>query len=118
MANKDIQEKTLNFSTKIVNICNLLRENGGIEYDLSKQLIHSGTIIDTKIEEAQNSKSQLDFMQKMNVSLKEAKEINHWLRILIAINKKLETRLLPLLNESNELISLIHATIKNSKPKN
>ena len=51
----------------------------------------------------------------MNISLKEARETNYWLKILIATEKKLEQRLLPLLNESNELISIIHAIIKKRK---
>jgi hypothetical protein len=43
MAKKDIQERTLNFSIRIVNLCKFLRENGGTGSDLSKQLIPSGT---------------------------------------------------------------------------
>lgn len=54
----------------------------------------------------------------MSISLKEVRETNYWLKILIATEKKLESRLLPLLNASNELISILHAVIKNSKVKN
>ncbi|TAE60113.1 MAG: four helix bundle protein [Nostocales cyanobacterium] len=118
MANKDIQERTLTFSIRIVNLCKFLRENGGTGYDLSKQLIRSGTSIGSNIEEAQNAESKADFIHKMSISLKEARETNYWLKILIATEKQLEQRLLPLLNESNELISIIHAIIKNSKTNN
>ena len=117
MANKDIQERTLNFSIRIVNLCKFLRENGGTGYDLSKQLIRSGTSIGANVEEAQNAESKPDFIHKMSISLKEARETNYWLKILIATEKQLEPRLLPLLNESNELISILHAIIKNSKAK-
>ena len=54
----------------------------------------------------------------MNISLKEARETNYWLKILIATEKELEQRLLPLLNESNEIISILHAIIKNTKDQN
>ncbi|MDJ0728535.1 MAG: four helix bundle protein [Crocosphaera sp.] len=54
----------------------------------------------------------------MSISLKEARKTNYWLKILIATEKHLEPRLLSLLNESNELISIIHAIIKNTKSKN
>jgi four helix bundle protein len=54
MAHKDIQERTLNFSIRIVKLCQFLRENGGTGYDLSKQLIRSGTSIGANLEEAQN----------------------------------------------------------------
>ena len=118
MPKKDIQERTLNFSIRIVKLCKFLRENSGTGYDLSKQLIRSGTSIGANVEEAQNAESKPDFIHKMSISLKEARETNYWLKILIATEKKLEQRLLPLLNESNELISIIQAIIKNSKAKN
>jgi len=117
MPKKDLQERTLKFSIRIVNLCKFLRENGGTGYDISKQLIRSGTSIGANVEEAQNAESKPDFIHKMSISLKEARETNYWLKILIATEKQLEPRLLPLLNESNELISIIHAIIKNTKAK-
>jgi four helix bundle protein len=118
MVNKDIQERTLNFRIRIVKLCKFLRENGGTGYDLSKQLIRSGTTIGANVEEAQNAESKADFIHKMTISLKEARETNYWLKILITTEKKLESRLFPLVNESNELISFLHAIIKNTKAKN
>ncbi|NEO91479.1 MAG: four helix bundle protein [Moorea sp. SIO3G5] len=118
MTKKDIQERTLNFSVRIVNLCKFLRQNGGTGYDLSKQLIRCGTSIGANVEEAQNAESKRDFIHKMSISLKEARETNYWLKILIATEKKLEPRLLSLLNESNELISIIYAIIKNTKTNN
>ena len=109
MAKKDIRERTLNFSIRIVNLCKFLRENGGTGYDLSKQLIRSGTSIGANVEEAQNAESKPDFIHKMSISLKEAIETNYWLKILIATEKKLEQRLITLLNESNELISILNS---------
>ncbi|EGJ31583.1 MULTISPECIES: four helix bundle protein [Moorena] len=118
MTKKDIQERTLKFSVRIVNLCKFMRQNGGTGYDLSKQLIRSGTSIGANVEEAQNAESKRDFIHKMSISLKEARETNYWLKILIATEKNLEPRLLSLLNESNELISIIHAIIKNTKAQN
>ena len=102
MTKKALQERTLKFSIRIVNLCKFLRENGGTGYDLSKQLIRSGTSIGANVEEAQNAESKPDFIHKMSISLKEARETNYWLKILIATEKKLEPRWLPLLNESSE----------------
>ena len=92
MAKKDIQESTLNFSIRIVNLCKFLRENGGTGSDLSQQLIRSGTSIGANVEAAQNAESKPDFMNKISISLKEARETNYWLKILIATEKKLEQR--------------------------
>lgn len=111
----DISKRTLNFSIMIVNLCKFLRKNGGTGYDLSKQLIRSGTSIGANVEEAQNAESTADFIHKMSISLKEARETNYWLKILIATEKILEPRLQPLLNESNELIAIIYSIVKNTK---
>ncbi|AFZ55190.1 CHP02436-containing protein [Cyanobacterium aponinum PCC 10605] len=111
----DISERTLSFSIRIVNLCKFLRENGGTGYDLSKQLIRCGTSIGANIEEAQNAESTADFIHKMSISLKEARETKYWLRILIATEKKLGSRLQPLLHESHELVAIIYTIVKNAK---
>jgi four helix bundle protein len=111
----DISKRTLSFSIRIVNLCKFLRENGGTGYDLSKQLIRSGTSIGANIEEAQNAESTADFIHKMSISLKEARETNYWLKILIATEIMLKPRLQPLLNESHELIAIIYSIVKNTK---
>ncbi|MGD1805234.1 four helix bundle protein [Dapis sp. BLCC M126] len=58
MAKKDIQDRTLNSTIRIVKLYKFLRENGGTGYDLSKQLIRSGTSIGANIGEAQNADIQ------------------------------------------------------------
>jgi four helix bundle protein len=45
MVKKDIAERTFNFSIKIIKLCKYLREQSGTGYDISKQLIRSGTAI-------------------------------------------------------------------------
>jgi four helix bundle protein len=52
MAKTDIQERTFKFSIRIVKLCKFLRERGGTGYDLSKQLIRSGTSVGANVEES------------------------------------------------------------------
>jgi hypothetical protein len=56
-----------------------------------------------------------DFIHKLKIALKEARETKYWLKLLIATEEKLENRLLPLLNESNELIAILVTIVKNTK---
>jgi four helix bundle protein len=74
--------------------------------------------IRANVEESQSAESKADFIHKMNISLKEARETNYWLRLLVATEEDIEQRLLPLLDESNQLISILHTIIKNSKAQN
>jgi len=52
------------------------------EYVLSKQLLRSGTSIGANINEAISSESKRDFVHKLGVALKEARETNYWLDLL------------------------------------
>jgi four helix bundle protein len=115
MAKTDIQERTFKFSIRIIKLCKFLREKGGTGYDLSKQLIRSGTSIGANVEESQEAEIKADFIHKLKIALKEARETKYWLKLLIATEEKLENRLLPLLNESNELIAILVTIIKNTK---
>ena len=115
MARLEIEERTFKFSIRIVKLCKFLREKGGTGYDLSKQLIRSGTSIGANVQEAQDAESKADFIHKLKIAIKEARETNYWLRLLVATEENIEQRLLPLLNESNELIAILVAITKSAK---
>ena len=52
------------------------------EYVLSKQLLRSGTSIGANVEEALAASSTADFIHKLNIAAKEARETSYWLRLL------------------------------------
>ena len=78
---KAVQDKSFRFSVRIVNLCKYLQTEKK-EYVLSKQILRCGTSIGANIAEAQQAQSRLDFISKLNISLKEAYETNYWLRLL------------------------------------
>ncbi|BAZ33666.1 hypothetical protein NIES4074_61800 (plasmid) [Cylindrospermum sp. NIES-4074] len=69
-----IQERTLTFAVRIVKLRRFLYDLGGVEKILSSQLIRSGTSIGANVREAQSAQSDKDFLHKMEISLKEARE--------------------------------------------
>ena len=81
--------------------------------DLAKQLIRSGTSIgaNANVEEAQAAQSKADFLSKMRIALKEARETRYWLRLIIASDLVSESRLVSLLNEANKLSNIIGSII-------
>jgi four helix bundle protein len=116
----DICERTFEFSVRIVNLCRFLNKQGYEVRDLSRQLIRSGTSIGANVEEAQAAQSTADFISKLKIALKEARETKYWLRLLVATELVKEERLIPLLNEANELMNIIGAIIvktQNNKNK-
>ncbi|MEM1309465.1 MAG: four helix bundle protein [Cyanobacteria bacterium P01_H01_bin.153] len=110
-----ITERTFDFSVRVVKLCQVLDEQPGVGRTLSKQLIRSGTSIGANVEEAQSGQSRADFVSKLQIALKEARETRYWLRLLIATNLMPENRLSPLLQESDELIKILASIIVKTK---
>ena len=75
-----ILELSYNFSLQIINLYKILIQRK--EYVISKQLLKSGTSIGANIEEAVAGQSRKDFITKMAIASKEARETRYWLRLL------------------------------------
>ena len=75
-----IMELSFEFSLKIIELYKRLVEKQ--EFVLSKQLLRSGTSIGANVEEAIAAQSRRDFISKMAIASKEARETRYWLRLL------------------------------------
>ena len=75
-----ILEMSFDFSIQIIGLYKQLIENK--EYVLSKQLLRSATSIGANVEEAIAAQSKKDFISKMSIASKEARETRYWLRLL------------------------------------
>ena len=69
------------FALRIIRLYNYLREEKQV-YVLSKQVLRSGTSIGANIRESVNAQSRMDFINKLNIALKEANETEYWLELL------------------------------------
>ena len=107
-----IQDRTFQFALDIINLYLLMTEKR--EYVLSKQLLRSGTSIGANVEEALAGQSKKDFLSKMNISLKETRETNYWLRLLKE-SKLAGVNYDQALLESTEIIKIISAIVKSTK---
>ena len=85
------------------------------EYVLSKQLLRSGTSIGALIREAEHAQSKADFLNKMNVALKEANETQYWIELLRDSEYLSITESQSIIEESSELIRLLASIVKSTK---
>ena len=76
-----ILDKSFEFAIRVVNLHKHLC-NDHKEYTLSKQLLRSGTSIGANINEAQAAQSKKDFIAKMSIASKEARESKYWIELL------------------------------------
>jgi four helix bundle protein len=100
-----VREKSFGFALMIVGLCRSLQENR--EYVTSKQLMRSGTSIGANVEEAVSAESRKDFLHKMNLALKEARESHYWLRLPKASDIETKDDLTQLLAKADELVRLL-----------
>ena len=72
--------KTFDFALSIVGLFIELKK--GNEFIISKQILRSATSIGANVEEAIAAQSRKDFIHKMSIASKEARETKYWLRLL------------------------------------
>ena len=75
-----IQQKSFEFALEIINLYKHLKENN--EFVLSKQILRSATSIWANVEEAIGWQTKKDFLAKIYIALKEARETKYRLRLL------------------------------------
>jgi four helix bundle protein len=109
-----IQQKSFEFALhSIVLYKKLIGQN---EYILSKQFLKSASSIGANVEEALAGISKRDFINKMSIASKEARETRYWIR-LIEKSEMLEYDYTFLKKEINEIISLLTSIVKTSQLK-
>ena len=111
-----VENKSLDFAVRIVNLCKFLT-NEKNEYILSKQVLKSGTSIGANISEAQYAQSALDFLSKNSIALKEAKETEYWLKLLKRTDYIDEAQFDSINSDLNQIIKMLVAICKTTKSK-
>jgi len=111
--NNPVRDKSFDFALEIINLYRALV--GEREYVISKQLMRSGTAIGALVEEAIGAESRKDFLHKMSIAHKEAREVHYWLRLLDASDLVRGIDLSDYLATADELISLLVAITRTVK---
>ena len=107
-----ILTKTFEFSISIIKLYSILIENK--EYVLSKQLLRSATSVGSNAEEATAGQSRKDFISKMSIASKEARESLYWLRLLQK-SQLVKYDFTPHLSQAEEIVRIITAIVKSSQ---
>lgn len=114
----DIYERTIKFAVRAAKLVDILpRRQSAFEY--GKQLIRASASIGANLQEADGALSRKDFLNKLGISRKEAKETNYWLILIKEVVKNTSpvylTELNWLLNESREIKLILSKIINNTR---
>lgn len=101
MKDSVIRQKSMDFAIRIVKLKRFLQKNK--EFDISGQLVRSGTAIGALIREAEYAESKADFVHKMRIALKEANETSYWLELLFETEILTEEGYVSIKNDNEEL---------------
>jgi len=114
----DLEERLIDFAVRIIRAADSLPKSK-VGRHISRQLIRSGTSPAPNYGEAQSAESRADFIHKMKISLKELRETRVWLLIIVRANLiQPNSKLEPLLDENNQLISIFVTSIKTARQNN
>jgi four helix bundle protein len=112
MAESIIGQKSFEFAKEIIELYKLLISTN--EYVISKQLLRAGTSIGANVQEALAGQSKKDFVHKLSIALKEARETRYWL-LLLKETTITDFDIKPYLNKLEELIKILSSIIITSK---
>ena len=109
-----VASKSYQFALRIVSLYKLLAFERK-EFVLSKQVLRSGTAVGALIKEAEHAQSKPDFLNKMNIALKEINETEYWLMLLKDSTFISEIEFNSIYSDCKELIKLLASIVKTTK---
>lgn len=109
--NNLIQNKSFSFALSVIELYKRLNKQN--EFVISKQLLRSATSIGANVEEAISAQSRKDFIHKMSIASKEARETRYWLKLLNGSNL-VEADFSEYLLEIDQIISILTKIVKTT----
>jgi len=109
-----IVDKTFKFGLRIVKLFLYLRERK-VERALCVQVLNSGTSVGSNVEEAIGGSSKKDFIYKLEISYREARETRYRLRLLKESGILEDKLAISLIADCDEILKILTSILKSSK---
>ena len=106
----NLEKRTTEFAKMVIRVCKCLPRNP-MNDRLIGQVVGSSGSIGANYREANDSLGKKDFLQRLKIAQREAKETKHWLELVLEANTNKETDIIPLIKESEELIKILSSII-------
>ena len=106
----DLEERTLKFAKQIIHLCQEFPQNT-VNFKLIDQVIRSAGSIGANYREANDALGKKDFIHRLRIARKEAKETIFWLELIVEANPTLKDKVMFLISECIELRNILSAII-------
>ncbi len=111
----DLQGRFIDYAVRIIKLSEALPETKAGKH-VSSQILRSGTSPAPNYGEAQSAESKADFVHKIKISLKELRETEIWLKIIVRAQLVKPAALVePLLQETDELIAILFKSVETAQ---
>ena len=113
---RDIGERTLDYSLRAIRLYRFIEgSRDGAARLIGRQYLRCATSIGANVQESRAGESRADFVHKVAIAQKEARESIYWLRLLLQSELIPEGRIMPLLAETKEILAVLSAIIVKAR---
>ena len=113
---KDLKSRTKEFALRVIRLYAALPKTTEAQV-IGKQLLRSGTSVGAHYREGMRSRSDAEFISKIEGGLQELEESGYWMELLVDAAIIPESKLNELLKEADELTAILVTCVKNAKEK-
>ena len=110
----DLQERFIEYAVSIIKLVDNIPETKASKH-ICSQILRSGTSPAPNYGEAQGAESPSDFIHKLKIALKELRETEVWLKIILRVEIIPTSQLSSMLMETDELIAILVKSIQTAK---
>ncbi len=110
----DLEKRTTDFAKAVIRLCKTL-SRGPMNDRLVGQVVGASGSIGANYREANDALGKKDFLVRIKISRREAKESHHWLELIVEANTDKESVIRPLLKEADELKRILSTIINKTK---
>jgi len=110
----DLERRTTEFAKAVIRACKSLPRNS-INDRLIGQVVGASGSVGANYREANDALGKKDFIQRLKIARREAKESHHWLELILEANADKQSEIKPLLKEAEELKNILSSIIAKSE---
>ncbi|MEM6654182.1 MAG: four helix bundle protein [Planctomycetota bacterium] len=114
MDSTDLKNRTKQFSLRVIRLSAALPRSREADV-IGRQLLRSATSIGANYREALRASSKRHFVSNLEICLREGDETIYWLELLAESAIVSPDRLSGLIDESNQLVAILTATVRSAK---